>query len=53
MAEDKPTKDPTRPWAEVMLILILSQMFWWFLFAAPMLKLFERLCAGIDRISPP
>jgi hypothetical protein len=51
--KDKPTKDSTRPWAEVMLIIILIQIFWWFMFATPFMKLLERLCAGIDRISPP
>jgi hypothetical protein len=50
---EPPTKDNTRPWAEVMILIILCQIAWMFFFALPILKLLERLCAGIDRISPP
>jgi hypothetical protein len=50
--EKAPVEDPGRSWAEIIIILILTQMFWWFMFANPMLKLLERLCAGIDRICP-
>jgi hypothetical protein len=50
----------TPPWSCLMIVFILANMFWWFMFAGPFLvlltratELLVRLCAGIDRISPP
>lgn len=49
-----PASDSQTPtWSALVIIAILSQTFWWFSFATPLLKLLERLCNGIDRISPP
>jgi hypothetical protein len=51
--EDSEMEGSTPAWSCAVVVFVLANMFWWFVFAKPFLAMFEKLVAGIDRISPP
>ena len=46
-----PPDSQTPTWSALVIIAILSQMFWWYAFASPFLELFKRLIAAIEKLA--
>ena len=46
-----PPYSQTPTWSALVIIAILSQMFWWYAFASPFLELFKRLIAAIEKLA--
>jgi hypothetical protein len=49
--EQAPTDNQTPTWSALVIIAIISQVFWWCAFASPFLELFKRLIAAIEKLA--
>jgi hypothetical protein len=46
-----PLDSQTPTWSALVIVAILSQMFWWYVFASPFLGLFTRLVTALEKIA--
>lgn len=51
MSDEPQKSSETPPWSCLMILFILANFWWWFMFGSPFLVLFNRLIEAIEKIA--